>query len=141
MIFISKNTGQTKKFALKLAKKLKGGEVLALIGDLGGGKTCFTKGLALGLGVKKLIASPSFILMKIYLLKKGRIKQLCHFDLYRLKNPRDVVNLGIREYLGQKNTICVIEWADKIEKILKPYKKNTLNFQFIDNKTRKIKIS
>ena len=138
MIFISKNPLQTKKFALRLAKKLKGGQILALVGDLGGGKTCFTKGLAKGLGVQKTILSPSFILMKIYPLKKGAIRHFCHVDLYRLKRPRDMVHLGLKEYLGQKNAICAIEWADKIKRLLEPYKKIILHFQFIDGHTRKI---
>lgn len=139
MIFISKSPSQTKKFAQKLAKKLKGGQILALIGDLGGGKTCFTKGLAQGLGIKKLIISPSFVLMKIYSIRKKRgAKQLCHIDLYRLKRPSDIINLGAQEYLGQKNTICVIEWANKIRSVLKPYKKIMINFQFVDKNTRKI---
>ena len=138
MFFIAKSPNKTKKFAFKMARKFKGGEILALIGDLGGGKTYFTKGLAQGLGIKKLISSPSFILMKIYPLKKGKIKQLCHVDLYRLKDPKDIIHLGLKEYLGQKNTICVIEWADKIKNILKPYIKITLNFQFVDRNTRKI---
>lgn len=138
MILISRRPQQTKKFALKLAKKLKGGEILALIGDLGGGKTCFTQGLALGLGIKKLVASPTFILMKIYSVKNSCIKRLCHIDLYRLKKPKDVIHLGVREYLGGKNTICVIEWADKIKNLLKPYKKTVIHFQFIDRNTRRI---
>lgn len=138
MLFISKSPLQTKKIALRLAKKLKGGQILALIGDLGGGKTCFTQGLALGLGIKKLVVSPTFILMKIYPVKNSRIKKFCHIDLYRLKKPGDIIHLGIQEYLGEKNTVCVIEWGDKIKSFLKPYQKTTLNFQFIDSHTRQI---
>jgi len=138
MIYLSKKPSETKKLAIKLAKNLKGGEILCLVGDLGGGKTCFTKGLASGLGIKKLIASPSFILMKVYPVKKAKIKRFCHADLYRLKNPDDIINLGIKEYLEEKNTVCVIEWADKIKDVLKLCKKIVLEFQFIDKNTRKI---
>ena len=138
MIIVSHSPLQTKRFALNLAKKLKGGQIIALIGDLGGGKTCFTKGLALGLGIKRLVASPSFVLIKIYPIRNRPFKQLCHIDLYRLKRPKDILNLGVSEFWGRKDTVCVIEWADKIKNLLLPYKKIIINFQFVDKNTRKI---
>lgn len=123
-----------------LAKKLKGGEILALEGDLGGGKTTFTKGLARALGLKKLITSPSFLVIKIYNIKKGRIKKFCHIDVYRLKNGREIQGIGLSDYLNKKDTITVIEWADKIKNILKVFKIIKVLFKFIDRNQRKITV-
>jgi len=111
---------QTLNLGKKITKQLKGGETIALIGELGAGKTIFAKGIADGLGVKKIITSPTFVLMKIYPVKqkKNEIKTLCHADAYRLISGKDLINIGIDDYLGQKNTITIIEWADRIKKIL-----------------------
>jgi len=141
MIFLSKSPAQTKKFAFNFARRLEGGEVLCLIGDLGGGKTCFTKGLARGLGIKKMIASPSFLLLKVHKIKGRAIKYFCHVDAYRIKSSKEMVDLGLKDYLNQKNTVVVIEWADKIKNILKPYKKFIFEFLFINKNTRRIKKS
>lgn len=140
MILLSKSPAETTKFALNCARKLKGGEILCLIGDLGGGKTYFTKGLARGLGIKKLITSPSFLLMKVYKIKKGEIKNFCHVDVYRINNPKEIFDLGLKNFLNRQDTVVVIEWADKIKSILKPYKKIVLKLQFIDKNTRLINI-
>ncbi|OGY44880.1 MAG: tRNA (adenosine(37)-N6)-threonylcarbamoyltransferase complex ATPase subunit type 1 TsaE [Candidatus Buchananbacteria bacterium RIFCSPHIGHO2_01_FULL_39_14] len=113
---------QTFDLGKKLAKALRGGEILALTGPLGAGKTVLAKGLAAGLGIKKTINSPTFILMKIYQLKAKNLKlkanKLIHLDCYRLKNPQEIINIGAKEYFGQPNTITVIEWAEKIKSIL-----------------------
>ena len=138
MQIITNSPQETANFGVKLAKNARGGEIFALIGDLGGGKTCFTKGFAKGLGVKKLIASPSFILMKVYKIRKGKIKNFCHVDMYRLKRPGEILEVGLNEYLGKLDTVTVIEWADKIKSILKPYKKTVLTFSFVDKNSRKI---
>jgi len=111
---------QTFAFAKKFAKSLKGGEVIGLIGELGTGKTIFTKGLAKGLGVKGIVNSPTFVLMKIYEVKglNLKIKVLCHIDAYRIKLAKDLSAVGIEEYFNRTDTITVVEWADKIKKIL-----------------------
>ena len=122
--FISHKEQQTIKIAKNLAKSLKGGETICLIGQLGAGKTVFTKGLAQGLGIRKLIRSPSFVLMKLYPIPKPAtsdkrpVTSFCHIDTYRIKNPQEIIDIGALEYLNQPNTITVIEWADKIKKLL-----------------------
>lgn len=140
MIFYSKSPSETKKIALKLAKKLKGGEILALEGDLGGGKSTFAKGLARGLGIKKLITSPSFLIMKIHNTKKGRVKKFCHVDAYRLKKNQELTEIGLTDYLNKKEVITVIEWADKIRKFLKKFNKIRISFKFINENQRRITI-
>lgn len=141
MNFVSYNEQQTIKIAKEFAKSLKGGEIICLIGELGTGKTTFTKGLAKGLGVKKSIRSPSFVLIKSYLIpqlsqklntKDQRLKikyQIFHIDLYRIKKLQELINLGVLEYFNQPNIITIIEWADKIKKIL-PKKRTEIKIKF-----------
>ena len=81
----------------KLAATLKGGEILAFFGDLGAGKTAFVQGLAVGLGVKKIVNSPTFTILKVYPVKKGKIKQLCHIDAYRLSQGKELLDIGAGE--------------------------------------------
>lgn len=105
-------------FAKQVAAGLKSGDILALIGDLGAGKTFFTKSLSLALGVKKKITSPTFILLKTYKTKNEKIKIIYHLDAYRLKKAKNFVALGVLDFFGAKNTLTIIEWADKIKSIL-----------------------
>ena len=132
---------ETVNYGLSLAKKSSGGDIYSLIGDLGGGKTYFTKGFALGLGLKSEIFSPSFVLMKIYKIKHHQAKFFCHVDVYRLKKPDEILEVGLSEYIGRRDTITVIEWADKIKKILSPYKQKVIHFKFIDKNKRKITLT
>lgn len=105
--------------AKKLAKNLNGGEILALIGPLGSGKTTFTKALGQKLKIKHHITSPTFILMNRYNFTKKRKKLwLYHLDIYRLKTFKDVAALGIKEIWHNKDNVTVIEWADRIQKHL-----------------------
>ena len=96
----------------KIGSILKGGEIIALNGDLGAGKTVFTKGLAAGLGISDDILSPTFTIVHEY---SGRLK-LNHFDVYRISDPDELYEIGFEEYLG--NGVCIIEWASIIEEIL-----------------------
>lgn len=123
--YISNSEQDTYKIAAKLSKKFKGGEIIALEGDLGAGKTTFTKGLAKAFNIKKNITSPTFVLMKIYPIPKTHYPLLnfVHVDCYRLDDPQELFYLGIEEYLNKNDTIVVIEWADKIKDYLKSFKK------------------
>lgn len=140
---ISKSEVETKKAAQNLAKKLKGGEIVALIGDLGSGKTIFVKGLARGLGVKNIITSPTFVLMKIYKLKvkslKFKVLNLVHIDAYRLKNGEELAAIGALDYFNDKNTITVIEWADRVKKFL-PKRAIKIHFKVLKESQREINI-
>jgi len=114
MNIITNNEEETFAFAKKFAETLEGGEIIGLIGDLGAGKTVFTKGLAAGLGIKNNVNSPTFVLMKVY-KAKGKIKTLVHIDAYRLQNMADLVAIGAEDYFNRNDTITVIEWIDKIQ--------------------------
>lgn len=108
--------------AQKLAPKLQGGEILALSGDLGSGKTTFTQALAKSLGISQKITSPTFVIMQQYKTKKLSKNKapiwLYHLDLYRTKDFKEVKGLGLEEIWGRPEVITVIEWADKISKNL-----------------------
>ena len=116
---VFKNEKETLAFAKKFSKTLRGGEVVALIGELGAGKTIFTKGMARGLGIKERVQSPTFLLMKIYDVKKQKIKFLVHVDAYRLGSAAELVDIGILDWLGRPDTVAAIEWADKVPEILR----------------------
>ncbi|HAG27191.1 TPA: tRNA (adenosine(37)-N6)-threonylcarbamoyltransferase complex ATPase subunit type 1 TsaE [Patescibacteria group bacterium] len=122
---------QAETEANKLAKALHGGEVLALIGDLGSGKTTFTKALGKALGVRSTITSPTFVMMQQYQTttknKEDKPLWLYHLDLYRTNNFSEVKSLGVEQYWGHPETITVIEWADKI---LDQLPKEALLFKF-----------
>ncbi len=113
--FLIKNENETRDFALELAQELEAGDVLALIGDLGTGKTALTKYIAQGLGIRDSIVSPTFTIVREY--TGGRLP-LYHFDVYRLADSEEMFNIGAEEYFYEKGGICVIEWADIVEDIL-----------------------
>lgn len=126
----SKNSAQTKKFAARLAREIIGAHppkigvnprratVVALIGDLGAGKTTFTQGFSRGLGLRRRITSPTFLLVKRLRVKGKRFNSLFHIDCYRLQNAKELPPLGIKKILRDPKNIVLIEWADKIKKLL-----------------------
>ncbi|MBI5621244.1 tRNA (adenosine(37)-N6)-threonylcarbamoyltransferase complex ATPase subunit type 1 TsaE [Candidatus Falkowbacteria bacterium] len=114
-------TTEHQTFALgkKLAQTLRGGELILLQGELGSGKTVLAKGIGAGLGIRKTITSPTFFLFNIYPVKKHpTIKRLVHADCYRLKSGRDIVEAGLGDYLGQADTVVVVEWGEKLPRKL-----------------------
>ena len=104
----------TMKAAADFSKTLSGGEVLALYGDLGAGKTVFAKGLAKGLGIAGEVTSPTYIIMNEYM--GGRLR-LCHYDMYRT-DETNARNLGLHENFGRPGTVCVVEWPENIGALL-----------------------
>lgn len=129
---------ETQKLAKALVAKLHGGEVLALAGNLGAGKTTFTQGLAKALGVKASVTSPTFVLLKIYPTKHAKIKQLVHIDAYRLTNATDLEAVGWQDYL-KPDSLVVIEWADKVKEAL-PKTTKWLRFSLLPNEKHQIEI-
>ncbi|SDY41425.1 tRNA threonylcarbamoyladenosine biosynthesis protein TsaE [Ruminococcaceae bacterium YAD3003] len=105
---------QTEKFGREFAKSLCGGDVIALTGDLGAGKTCLTRGIADGLGSTSYVSSPTFTIVNEY--DGGRL-MLFHFDTYRLSGSDDFLMSGLDEYFF-RNGVCVIEWSDIIDDLL-----------------------
>lgn len=136
---IAHSEKETLKFAQKMAQNAKGGDIFALYGDLGSGKTTFTRHFAKALGVERNITSPTFVIMKQYKLPKtvNNIENIAHIDCYRFNSEDDAEAIGLLELIGKQDTILLIEWPEKIESLLlKQIKK--LKFSYIDENTRKI---
>ncbi len=114
MKYISDSAEKTETIAAEFAKKLKGGEIITLDGDLGAGKTAFVRGLAKGLGITDRVVSPTFTIVNEY--RHGKIP-LFHFDVYRIGSSDEMYDIGWEEYVNSGG-IAVVEWAVNIEDIL-----------------------
>ena len=109
---------ETIKLGRKIGAQLNPGDVVTLEGDLGSGKTTFTKGIAQGIGVEKTITSPTFTLIQIY-PQKNKPLRFAHIDTYRAETTQELIGAGITDVLYNKNTISVVEWPNKISSLLK----------------------
>ena len=111
MIFTTNSPVETESVGAALAKVLKPGTVIAYRGDLGAGKTAFTRGLARGLGFLDMVTSPTYTIVNEYL--GGRLP-LFHFDMYRLASSDDLWDIGWEDYL-ERGGICAVEWSENVE--------------------------
>lgn len=136
MQVITKSPAETEAFAERLADRLTGGEVIAFKGTLGMGKTCFTRGLARGLGYKGQVTSPTFALVNEYV--GGRLP-LYHFDMYRITSWEDLYSSGFFDYRDSGGVLAV-EWSENIENALEE-DTITVTIERIDDSTRKITVS
>ena len=138
---------QTKTFArhvLKKFSKTRGqvkkanrATIIALEGELGSGKTVFSQGLARALGLKRKIASPTFLIIKNYELKVQKYKNFYHIDCYRIKKPKELLNLNFKKIVADPKNIIVVEWADKIRKVLP---RNIIRITFKHGKNEKERV-
>jgi tRNA threonylcarbamoyladenosine biosynthesis protein TsaE len=122
-VYKTNSSKQTKKLAGFLAKKFlkikrKNALVLALQGELGAGKTTFIQGFLKSLGVRKKITSPTFVLIKCYMLHASRFRNAYHIDCYRIKKASELLKLGLKEILENPQNIVLIEWAERIQRVL-----------------------
>ncbi len=113
---ITHSEEETIKAGLRFAAELQAGDVLALVGDLGSGKTHFTKGICRGLQIHDDITSPTFVILNEYV--SGRLP-VYHFDFYRMKSLAELDEIGFEEYL-YRDGVCIIEWADMVAEKLPP---------------------
>jgi tRNA threonylcarbamoyladenosine biosynthesis protein TsaE len=133
---ITYNHSETQKLGEDLARDIlknkskNQARVLGLTGNLGGGKTTFMQGFAVGLGVKEKILSPTFVIMKHF-------GNFYHIDCYRINKPEEILELGFKEILAIPSNIIAVEWPEKIKKFL-PKDTIYIDFEFIDDNTRKI---
>ena len=109
-----KNEKETENFGRRLGESLSAGDVVAMVGDLGTGKTTLTGYIARGLGIKETVSSPTFTIIKEY--NSGRLP-LYHFDVYRIGDPEELFNIGADEYFDGDG-VCVVEWADLVSEEL-----------------------
>jgi tRNA threonylcarbamoyladenosine biosynthesis protein TsaE len=132
--------------AKKPAKKC-GACTIALTGDLGAGKTAFIQGLAQALGVKEKVLSPTFLIMRCFGLSNGNgeaqkspFSALYHFDFYRLSHPKEVLDLGYEEIMGNKEHLVVMEWADRFKNIV-PKDAIWVKLEWLAPQKRKISVA
>jgi tRNA threonylcarbamoyladenosine biosynthesis protein TsaE len=138
--FSTTSTVQTKKLGEVLAKELHGSEIICLSGDLGSGKTTFTQGLLKGLKIKGPYTSPTFAIIKEYELKvkSQKLKAIYHIDAYRIKS-KDLIDLGFKDFAGQPDSIVIIEWAERVKKII-PNRASWIYLKWINEKERKVRL-
>ncbi|MDE0300506.1 MAG: tRNA (adenosine(37)-N6)-threonylcarbamoyltransferase complex ATPase subunit type 1 TsaE [Candidatus Poribacteria bacterium] len=127
---------ETQSIGKQIGGNLKAGDVVALIGDLGAGKTCLTQGIACGIGIAshEVVNSPSYTLINEYV---GNIP-IYHIDLYRLQHHGEIVELGLEEYL-EGTGICIIEWADRMANLL-PANRIEITMTWVGESTRAIEL-
>lgn len=135
MEIITKSTSETQEAGRKLSADLAPGDVIALSGDLGAGKTTFVQGIADGLGISKRINSPTFIIMREY-------ENFVHVDLYRLEGDlkQEMENIGLLDIIREGKSIVVIEWPEKVKEFL-PKNTKWIKVTIVDDTKRKIEIS
>ncbi len=121
---LSKNTKETDKIAkifldkLLKSKRQQGALVVGLSGDLGSGKTAFTKLVAKNLGIKNKVFSPTYVIMKKYPIKQKGYRFFFHLDAYRLENEKELLNLGWEEIINNKEHLIFIEWPENVSKVI-----------------------
>lgn len=146
----SQSPTQTKRIGKKIAQEIREGFVfldqalvLALVGDLGGGKTTFLKGFAKGLQIKQRILSPTFVIIKKYPLdRKGQnedkvFSTFYHIDCYRIEDPQDLLDLGFKEIISSPKNLVAIEWADRVKELI-PSPNLRIEFSVSGRKKRQI---
>jgi tRNA threonylcarbamoyladenosine biosynthesis protein TsaE len=127
---------ETAKLGEKFSSRLQSGDIVALFGELGAGKTSFVQGICKGLGIHEHVASPTFTIVNEY--NSGKLI-VYHFDFYRMKSTNELREIGFEEYLNG-NGICLIEWADRIQEFL-PAKRFDVKLELgVDYNTRRIEI-
>ena len=132
MVYFTTSPEETERLAAAWAKLLRPGTVIAFRGDLGAGKTAFTRGLARGLGIADPVTSPTYTIVNEYL--DGRIP-LFHFDMYRLHSADDLFDIGWDDYL-ERGGICAVEWSENVADALEnPF---VVTIEKVDETTRKI---
>ena len=147
MIIKTNSVKETEKVAKNFVEEITSAErarrnnqnalIVGLYGDLGSGKTTFVKGIAKVFGLEKTITSPTFVIEKIYKLKNQVFDNLIHIDAYRLKNEKELLNLGWREISKNPKNIIFIEWPENVNDILPSDAKN-IKFRFVDENVREI---
>lgn len=139
IFMISSSAKDTITYAQEFLETVTSGIIVALVGDLGSGKTTFVQGIAGALGVVEPVTSPTFVLWHQYETKNGSFPFLHHLDLYRLESEKEVFDLGLQELFSQPDGLVIVEWADKFESLF-PEQTVWVTFRYVDEETREIEI-
>lgn len=144
MEIILNSTEETKQLAQEIATILNKGDILALYGDLGSGKTTFTRYLVEALGFEDRVQSPTFIIQRVYTKINNKAKsnfllKINHFDLYRLINIEEVLDMGFDDIL-REDSLTIIEWPEVIQNNLIKEKTKKMYFEYLDDEKRKVTI-
>lgn len=139
MEITSESTQETEELAQQLARQTKPGDVLALYGELGSGKTTFTGFYVKALGFESRVQSPTFIIIRRYKKDNGGIKVVYHADLYRLTKREELEDLGLDEMFEDEEAVTIIEWPELLEEIL-PENARKIKFSYIDENVRSINV-
>ena len=134
MVYFTNGPEETEALAEAFASKLRPGQILAYEGDLGAGKTAFTRGLARGLGYREPVTSPTYTIVNEYL--GGRLP-LFHFDMYRLSSSDDLWDIGWEDYL-ERGGVCAVEWSENVRDAMEGAL--TVAISKVDENTRDIEI-
>lgn len=152
--FITNDFEETRQLGRNIAKNLNGGDIIALYGDIGSGKTTFMQGVAKELGITHKIISPTFVITRIYKIpshskknihnKEKRLPKapdkLYHIDLYRLADRKSIQTIGISEILEDQKAIVAVEWAEKANSFFLKKCTISITFEQLENEKRKITI-
>ncbi|PIR03942.1 MAG: tRNA (adenosine(37)-N6)-threonylcarbamoyltransferase complex ATPase subunit type 1 TsaE [Candidatus Magasanikbacteria bacterium CG11_big_fil_rev_8_21_14_0_20_39_34] len=142
MDYITNSSEETSALASSLVQKISPGTVLLLKGDLGSGKTTFTKAFAKTLGVQEEITSPTFTLMNLYdtTQQDDLIHKIIHIDTYRMESEDELISIGAQDYIGMQGSVTLIEWPEKLSTLLEHKHCITLEFEHLSENTRKISV-
>jgi tRNA threonylcarbamoyladenosine biosynthesis protein TsaE len=138
--FVSNSEEETAEFAAKIAADSHSGDVFALKGDLGAGKTVFSRGFAVALGVDCPICSPTFTIVQEYEIRdnsKPDLERLYHMDVYRISNSDSALAFGVDEFLDDESAIKLIEWPERVKDIL-PSTTITIEIKHLNDHSREI---
>ena len=140
MEIIAKSTKETEELAAKLAKRLTSGAVIALYGELGSGKTTFTRYFCEALGFESRVQSPTFVIVRRYKDANHKtLQRIHHLDLYRLKDRSELLDLDLDQFFGDKNALTIIEWPEIAEDAF-PAHAVRIKFEVLSNEDRKIHV-
>lgn len=128
-----------REFAHSLAPQRANATIVALVGDLGSGKTSFVQGAAKALGVTATVISPTFVIERAYKLVNQKFDRLVHLDCYRIENSDEITRLGWDEKIANPRNLIFVEWAERIEELL-PENTVRIHFEVVDETTRKVKV-
>jgi tRNA threonylcarbamoyladenosine biosynthesis protein TsaE len=147
MEYICNNSSQTRIVGKRLARQFlkiskKRALVITLDGDLGNGKTTFLQGFAKGLGIKEKVLSPTFVILRKFEIlpsehSNPQVDSFYHLDCYRIKKPKEILDMGFNEIISNSSNIVAIEWAENIKEVL-PKDKISLKIEFVNKNIRKI---